>query len=239
MQEINTTTQDNEKYNAYFKAVMGSERARHTYQRRFSTIERLANGLDKKRILDIGCGYGFRTIGIAKKGVKSITGIDLDQERIYEANDYARKMSIHNVEFQVMNAESMEFKSESFNVVMADEMIHHAENLPAVIAEMYRVTRKDGVTIISDHNKWSLASEIIRFIYFGRNREKIYSARQVYGLLKRAHFRDIKYKHIIFTVPFARTPRPLLKVNYILESIIETTPFLRLQCGVYVIRGIK
>ena len=69
---------------------MGSERARHTYNRPFLTIKKLANGLERKRVLDIGCGYGFRTIGIAKKGVESVTGIDLDRERIRDANSLLR-----------------------------------------------------------------------------------------------------------------------------------------------------
>ena len=223
----------------YHKAVIGTERSRHTYSRRLETIEELSGGLTGKRVLDIGCGYGFRTVGLATRGAAFVAGIDLDQERIAEAKQYAHQMGITTIAFQVMNAESLEYENNSFDVVLADEMMHHADNLPAVISEMYRVTRPGGATVISDHNKWSLPSELVRFIYFGNNRARVFSARQVYNLLKTAQFKDIKYRHIIFTLPFRKMPRSALRVNNLVESLIEKIPLLRLQCAVYVITGVK
>ena len=239
MQKFAFNTRTDKQYRAYFMAVMGSERARHTYQRRLVTVKRLANGFQGKRILDIGCGYGFRTIGIAKGESDLVIGIDMDEDRVNDALNYANRLDLKNVEFKVMNAESLEFASNSFDIVLADEMIHHADNLQTVISEMYRVTKQGGVTVISDHNKWSFPSEIMRFFYFGRNREKVFSARQIYRLFKTTYFRDIEYKHIIFTLPFNNMPNSFLKINSVLESLIELTPFLRSQCAVYVIRGTK
>lgn len=233
------TVDNTTEYNAYFKAVMGSERARHTYQRRLETIEKLAGGFEGKRILDIGCGMGFRTAGIANKGVESIVGIDLDYERVRKATGFVNSLGIHNINFLFMNAQSLAFSNESFDLVIADEMIHHVKNLPKVIEEVFRVMKKGGGLIISDHNKYSFFSELIRFIYFGQGRETLYSVFQINKLLKKFSFQHIAYKHIIFTFPFSRTPHLLLKLNYIIETLLERTPILNLQCGVYVIRGVK
>jgi ubiquinone/menaquinone biosynthesis C-methylase UbiE len=218
---------------------MGTERARHTYRRRLKTIEKLAKGLEGKEVLDIGCGMGFRTVGIAKKGVKSVVGIDLDQDRIRQANNLARDLSIHNINFIFMNAQSLAFPDSSFDLVIADEMIHHVENLPKVIGEVSRVIKRGGIMVISDHNKYSLFSELVRFIYFGKNREKLYSVYQICRLFRKAHFRDIEYKHILFTFPLSRIHHLLLKANYAIELMLEKIPGLNLQCGVFVIRGIK
>ncbi|MEW6380237.1 MAG: methyltransferase domain-containing protein [bacterium] len=234
-ESINNTT----AYDAYFKAVMGTERARHTYLRRLETIENLAEGLEGKSVLDIGCGMGFRTAGIAKKGVKSIVGIDVDYERIRNANNFAGSLGINNISFLPMSAQFLAFPDGSFDLVIADEMIHHLEDLPAVLREVFRVIKRGGTIVISDHNKLSFFSELVRFIYFGSKREKLYSVYQIRRLFKETDFRDIRHKHILFTSPFSHTPHFLLKVNYMMEALIEIIPLLNLQCGVYVIRGVK
>jgi 2-polyprenyl-3-methyl-5-hydroxy-6-metoxy-1,4-benzoquinol methylase len=228
-----------EAFASYCEAVVGSERSRHTYSRRLETVEELCGGLTGKRVLDIGCAYGFRTVGLLERGAAFVAGIDLDQNRIAEAKQYAHQMGMTTIAFQAMNAESLEYEDNSFDVVLADEMIHHADNLSSVLGEMFRVTKRGGVTVISDHNKWSLASELVRCIYFGKNRARVFSARQVSELLKTAQFQDIKYRHVIFTLPFRKTPRFLVRINSVLEALIESIPVLRIQCAVYVIRGVK
>ena len=225
--------------NDYYKAVIGIERSRHTYYRRLNTIEELSEGIKGKKVLDVGCGYGFRTVGLGKCGADSVLGIDVERARIREASKYAHETGVLNVQFAVMNAESTDFADNSFDVVVADEMIHHVDDPPAVIGEMHRITKNDGVTVISDHNKWSLPSQAMRYVYFGRERARLFSAKQIESLLKAANYRAIKYRHIIFTLPFRRVPHVVLKMNHLLEYLVERTPCLRLQCGVYVIRGRK
>ena len=145
--------QRSEEFAAYQKAVTGSERARHTYNRRMDTIRDLADGFTGKRILDIGCGFGFRTLGIAERGATRIIGIDMDKYRIQEASIFARAKEVDNVEFRMMDAAALEFEAEYFDVVIADEMIHHLEDLPAVVSEMHRVLAFGGIAVISDHNR--------------------------------------------------------------------------------------
>jgi ubiquinone/menaquinone biosynthesis C-methylase UbiE len=228
-----------ETFHAYEKAVIGTERARHTYTKRLDTICALSGGFDDKKILDIGCGFGFRTVGIAKSGASEVIGIDLEHERIQEAVEYSRQQGMQNTEFYFMDAASLEFEDQKFDILLADEMIHHLEDLPQVFSEMHRVIKNDGIVVISDHNRLSLPSELLRTVYFGKDKERVFTAKEVKKLLAAANFKDIIYKHIIFTLPFSNAPRFLLKVNYLFESIIESTPLLRTQCGVYVIRGIK
>jgi 2-polyprenyl-3-methyl-5-hydroxy-6-metoxy-1,4-benzoquinol methylase len=226
-------------FNAYRKAVTGSERARHTYHRRLNAIRDFAGDFANKTILDLGCGFGFRTVGIAASGADFILGIDMDDDRIREANGFARSKSVDNVDFVHMDAEGLAFPDETFDVVVADEMIHHLENLPQVMQEMHRVLKYDGIVIISDHNRLSLPSEIMRSVYFGKNKERVFTAKEVKRYLAQTGFKDIVYRHIIFTIPLAKTPRFILRINYLLESFIEHTPLLRSQCGVYLVKGIK
>jgi ubiquinone biosynthesis O-methyltransferase len=225
-------------FDAYREVVCGSERSKHTYSKRLHTVEEMAISFAGKRILDIGCGYGFRTLGIANQGATCVIGVDLDPDRIRQAYEHAKSVGVRNVQFRCMNSEQLEFENDSFDIVTADEMIHHAGNLTTTVSEMYRVTKPGGVTVISDHNKWSLPSELMRAIQF-QNRARVFSAKQIHVILRETGFKDIRCRHIIFTLPLRGLPAFILKMNYALEYIIEHTPLLRLQCGVYVIRGIK
>ena len=228
-----------DSFHTYQKAVIGSERSKHTYMKRLNAIRKLAGGYDGKQILDIGCGFGFRTIGVAQHGALSVAAIDVDEQRIAEAAGYARECNVANADFRVMDAAQLEFDNESFDIILADEVIHHLDHLPRGFGEMHRVLQKGGVTVISDHNRLSILSEIVRTAYFGKQKERVFTAKEVKRFLKEANFHDISFKHIGFTMPFARAPKLLLQLNYLLEAFIELTPILRTQCGVFVIRGVK
>ncbi len=226
-------------FHAYERAVIGTARARHTYFRRLKTISALADGLAGKRVLDVGCGYGFRTHGLLKEGARKITGMDLDRDRILGAQAHSLKKGLGGVTFMVADSEEMGVRSRCFDLIVADEMIHHLESLPRAFREMYRILRPGGTLVISDHNRLSLPSEFVRTLYFGQNKENVFSASQIKGLLENTGFRDIMVRHILFTLPLAGLRGKMLKMNRTLESLIEQTPLLRRQCGVYVIRGIK
>jgi len=239
MESLPVQIRKNTAFDAYRMVVCGSERSKHTYSKRLLTVEEMAISFVGKRILDIGCGYGFRTLGIANLGAKCVIGIDLDADRIRQADEHAKSVGVTNVQFKCMNSECLEFENNSFDIVTADEMIHHAKNLSTTVSEMYRVTKPGGVTVISDHNRWSLPSYLTRAIMFKNHRTRVFSAKQIQVILRETGFKDIHYRHILFTMPFQTIPSFILKMNYALEYIIERTPFMRLQCGVYVIRGIK
>jgi 2-polyprenyl-3-methyl-5-hydroxy-6-metoxy-1,4-benzoquinol methylase len=226
-------------FQKYHKVVLGSERSRHTYMRRLNTIEKLSDGIRGKRVLDMGCGYGFRTVGIAKKGAHHVIGIDEDNIRIREGQLFAKENQIGNIEFAVMDAGHTEFDDESFDVIIADEMIHHVDNLPGLIKEMHRILKGGGVTIISDHNRLSIPSELIRTIYFKKEKERVFTAEEIRHLLISMQFKDIRYNHIIMTMPFHNMSRFLMQINYAIEYVIERIPVFQLQCGLYVIRGKK
>lgn len=226
-------------FQKYMKVVAGSVRSRHTYLRRLDTIDELSGGIKGKKVLDIGCGYGFRTIGIAKRGASFVIGIDTDGERIREGKLFAKKYELDNVQYHVRDATHTEYKDESFDIVIADEMIHHVDDLPALMKEIHRILRRAGIVVISDHNRLSLPSEILRTIHFGKEKQKVFTAKEIEHLLKNANFSSVLYKHIIMTLPLHNIPKFILTLNNYAEAIIERTPLLRLQCGVYVIRGMK
>lgn len=64
------------------------------------------------RILDVGCGAGFFSILLAKRG-HQVTGIDLTPDMILHARELAKEEQA-DCEFQVMDAENPEYDDDTF-----------------------------------------------------------------------------------------------------------------------------
>ena len=104
-----------------------------------------------KRLLEVGCGAGIDLVRFAREGV-NITGIDLSTTAI----DLAKKNVEQNglsADLRVMNGESMQFPDHSFDVVYAHGVLQYTANPKKMIAEIHRVLKPGGETIIMVYNR--------------------------------------------------------------------------------------
>lgn len=102
------------------------------------------------RILDVGCGTGYFTILLQKQG-HEVTGIDLTPDMIL----YGKKLAIEEnatCQFQVMDAENLDFADESFDVIISRNLTWTLPNAGHAYGEWYRVLKKGGVLINFDAN---------------------------------------------------------------------------------------
>lgn len=93
-----------------------------------------------KRILDIGCGTGFRTSRLAKRTNRIVTGIDISRANIKKAKEL-----YPNAFFKKMSAEKILFPDNHFDEVYATDVLEHIDNLEPVILEIARVLKKQGI----------------------------------------------------------------------------------------------
>jgi ubiquinone/menaquinone biosynthesis C-methylase UbiE len=225
-------------FDSYYQTVLGTPRAKHTFFKRLKTIEAMVGGFKGKSVLDVGCGYGFNAIHLAAK-CNEIFGLDLDPERISSARDYSIRNRLSNVSFFSGDAENLPFEEKAFDIVMGNEFLHHVANPQRVINEMCRVTRKGGAVVISDHNRASLLSELIRKTAFRSGRCVTFTKGEVEKLFEDANLNGVQMRYIIFTLPFRGAPSWLIEINSVFERFIEMLPILNTQCGVFVIKGEK
>ena len=98
---------------------------------------------DASVILDVGPGDGWPALRIADR-FKTIIGIDPSPRRVRVQRENAERLGIDNVEFQVMDAEEMEFKNGSFGGVTAASSIEQCDNPEAALREVFRVLTPGG-----------------------------------------------------------------------------------------------
>jgi len=112
------------------------------YQYALSLLE----PIEGKTILDYGCGEGRASIYFAKRGAY-VYGIDISSIAISKAKELAKKHEVEDkTNFEVMNAEALDFHDESFDFIHGLAILHHLD-LTRARDEIYRVLKKGGKAV--------------------------------------------------------------------------------------------
>ena len=93
-------------------------------------------------ILDFGCGDGYYIEKVIKFNPKKITGIDISEVAINDANKNAKDLGL-NVEYKVDNCEKTSFENNSFDIVYGTGILHHLQ-IDKCLDEINRVLKSNG-----------------------------------------------------------------------------------------------
>ena len=102
------------------------------------------------KVLDLGCGPGIFSIILAKKGYK-VTAVDYSEEMIAEAKKNAEALGT-DITFYRMDAQHLEFDSETFDMIVTRNMMWCLENPRHAYEEWIRVLKNGGIIINCDGN---------------------------------------------------------------------------------------
>ena len=103
-----------------------------------------------QRVLDVGCGPGSITKGLAERvapGGEAV-GVDLDTAFVAAARD--AWSAVPGLRFEEADAAALPFDDASFDVAFLHAVLQHVESPAAVLAEVRRVVRPGGVVGVAD-----------------------------------------------------------------------------------------
>jgi len=101
-------------------------------------------------ILDLGCGFGAYGSALAEKGRKCI-GCDINL-------DYLRTAASQGL--PVVNVDSMlPFRDRSFDSVLIFEVIEHVNKIETILAEAFRIARKNVLITVPNSENIQLMKE--------------------------------------------------------------------------------
>jgi SAM-dependent methyltransferase len=129
-------------------SVLRSHRWRTAENSAGYLLPRLA-GTD--RVLDVGCGPGTITVGLAARVPGgAVTGIDAAGDVLDLARQEAGRQGRRNVRFEAGDVYRLGFGDGSFDVVHAHQVLQHLSDPVAALAEMRRVCRPGGLVAARD-----------------------------------------------------------------------------------------
>jgi SAM-dependent methyltransferase len=103
------------------------------------------------RLLDIGCGPGTITAGLAALVAQGeVVGVDASEEVLAGAREEAERRGQANVRFEAGDVYGLGFADATFDVVHAHQVLQHLSDPVAALQEMARVCRPDGIVAARD-----------------------------------------------------------------------------------------
>ena len=122
---------------------------RRTLERDHRALARLLRpGLS---VLDVGCGTGAITAGIARAvGVQGhVVGVDRDERLLQLAREGYRECS--NLQFQPGDATSLSYRA-PFDIITAARTLQWISDPGLAISKMKHAAKRDGLLVIMDYN---------------------------------------------------------------------------------------
>jgi 2-polyprenyl-6-hydroxyphenyl methylase/3-demethylubiquinone-9 3-methyltransferase len=103
------------------------------------------------RLLDIGCGGGLLSEPMARLGA-DVVGADPARGNIEMARLHAAQSGLA-IDYRATTAEALAAAGESFDVVLAMEVVEHVADRDGFVAACARLLRPGGLTIIATINR--------------------------------------------------------------------------------------
>ncbi len=105
-------------------------------------------GDGRKRALDIGCGEGKFTRGVAAF-VGEVAGVDVKERAIVKAKAAAQAQGV-DVDFRVASGEALPWTDGHFDVVIFSNSLHHMPDVAKALAEAARVLSPGGLLYVME-----------------------------------------------------------------------------------------
>lgn len=109
-------------------------------------LKKLLPDFAEKRVLDLGCGFGWHCRYAVEHGAVSALGIDLSQRMIEGARE---RNALPQIEYRVMAIEDYDFPAGAFDVVISSLAFHYLESFGDICEKVFRTLTPGGVFVFS------------------------------------------------------------------------------------------
>ncbi|WP_188411220.1 bifunctional 2-polyprenyl-6-hydroxyphenol methylase/3-demethylubiquinol 3-O-methyltransferase UbiG [Agaricicola taiwanensis] len=119
--------------------------------RHFSRDPLVLRCLDGLTLLDVGCGGGILAEPLSRLGAK-VTAIDPAEKNVAAARAHAGEAGLA-IDYRAETAEALLAAGESFDVVVASEVIEHVTDPGAFVKTLAGLTKPGGIVMLSTLNR--------------------------------------------------------------------------------------
>jgi len=151
--------------------------------------------IDRKRILDIGCGVGTLSFYIASRG-NDVKGIDISHGAIAACKLNAKGLGLEkNVNFQAVDFLKTEING-GFDLILCSEVLEHLINEQLAIKKIFGNLRNGGILMVSVPSR---NAPLFRLGFMKKFDKKVghlrrYDVSQLLDLFKKNNFEILEVK---------------------------------------------
>jgi ubiquinone/menaquinone biosynthesis C-methylase UbiE len=136
---------------AYARLYEGDTVDAHYFNSRLRIVLDMIQGLNQGKVLDVGCGPGVMARHLIDRKWK-IVGLDLSPAMIREC---VESIGLTAANFTCGSVECIPFMDGTFDVVLAMGVLEYIKEVGGAVRELARVSKKDGIVIMTMMNKIS------------------------------------------------------------------------------------
>jgi ubiquinone/menaquinone biosynthesis C-methylase UbiE len=116
--------------------------------------------LHGRRVLDLGCGFGWFCRWARERGAAQVVGIDVSENMLARARSATSDGAIT---YQRANMERIDLPEAAFDLVYSSLAFHYVEDFSGLIAKVHRTLKPEGYLVFSiehpiymagDHPEW-------------------------------------------------------------------------------------
>jgi len=115
----------------------------------FVRMLELSGDLSGKRVIEYGCGDGWTTLELARRGA-AVSAFDISAEAVAQTKQaLARDGLLNNCRVEVMGGEELRYSNASFDLAFGFAILHHLD-LSSALRELRRVLAPGGRAIFGE-----------------------------------------------------------------------------------------
>lgn len=130
-----------EKYSQMDRSKKGLEGAGE-----WETLQKMLPDFNGKRVLDLGCGYGWHCRYAKEHGAKTVVGVDISQKMLEKAKTFSPDLKITYLNSPI---EQVDFPEAAFDIVISSLTFHYLPHFTDIVKKVYSLLDNNGYFIFS------------------------------------------------------------------------------------------
>lgn len=155
-------------------------------------------------VLDCASGTGELTLAAARKA-KKVVCTDYSDEMLTVARKKAKKRRFVNIEFERANIFHLDYADETFDIVIAGNVLHLLKDPENAVRELCRVAKNGGKILLPTfmtRNKSAISETLLKaYKRLGFEPNTEYSPKEYVEMLKSCNSGEVRSKMIKGTIP--------------------------------------